>query len=107
MMFEVEIELNGKAETLKPSLRAGKVINNAFGNYVDALRQLHIYDHSAYSVIVAAALGKKPADVEEAVFATGLNKLSVPLALFVNSLACGGRDPAELERTEDAAPGKP
>lgn len=92
-MFTVDIELNGKTETLKTSLRAARAVSGVFGNYLDALDQLAKFNPGAYTVVIAAGLEKKPAEVEEAVFTNGLPNLSEPLALFVNSLAHGGRDP--------------
>jgi hypothetical protein len=104
MSFEVEITLNGKRETLKTSLRAARAINGFFGNFVDAQERLNKVDQSAYVAIVAAGLDKKPGDVEEAVFAAGLDNLLAPLFTYVGALARGGRDPNA--KTEDAPAGE-
>lgn len=103
-MFSVEIQLNGKSETLKTSLRAARVINGMLGSYIDALERLRKFDLSAYVAIIAAALDKKPGDVEEAVFSTGLSDLIGPLSRYVDSLASGGRDPSA--KTEGATSGE-
>jgi hypothetical protein len=92
-MYKVEIPLGGKRETLHTSLRAAKAVNAAFGSCTDALQRLERFDLSAYVAIVAAALDKKPSDVDETVFATGMLDLVEPLSLFITSLTRGGRDP--------------
>lgn len=101
-MFTVDIELNGKTETLKTSLRAARTINGACGDFMNALDGLNKFNMTAYTIIIAAGLDKKPSDVEEAVFSTGLVELTGPLSRFVNALAHGGRDPDA--KTEGGAP---
>jgi len=102
MSFTVESPVG----TLTPTLGAATTINRAFGNYMDALRYVQAYDHSAYVVIVAAGLEKKPADVEQQVFAAGLVNLTDPVTLFIQSLLRGGKDPRQDEPKGETS-GKP
>ncbi|MGM4891269.1 hypothetical protein [Tardiphaga sp. 839_C3_N1_4] len=89
-MSDVEIELNGKFETLRCTLKAGKLVNSG-GGFGEVLRKLAVFDMDAYVHVVAAGLGRKPADVEEAVYKTGLVDLTEKLSEFVMLLANGGR----------------
>jgi hypothetical protein len=99
-MSEVEITLNGKAETLRCTLRAAKRVN-AGGGFVEILRKLAVFDQDAYFGVVAAGLDKKVAEVEDAVFATGLPDLTEPLSTYVNLLANGGK-PMNAAETGDS-----
>jgi hypothetical protein len=87
---EIEIQLNGKTETLRPSLEAAKKVNTGGGGFMNVLQKLAVMDQDYYSLVVAAGLGKRPAEVD-AVWRTGLPNLTESLALFVQSLANGGR----------------
>lgn len=90
---EVEITLNGREEILRPTLRAAREINNGCGGYSGAFRKLTEFDLSAYVAIVAAGLGKKYGEVEEAVHKAGILNLTEPLSRFVTILANGGKEP--------------
>lgn len=100
---EVHITLDGSLATLRCTLRAAKEVNAVFGNYVDALRKLEIFDFFAYCAIVAAGLGKSSKEVEAAVYTVGMKALNAPLSQFVLLLSNGGR-PAE---DSDGAPKNP
>ena len=89
-MSEVEIDLNGKTETLRCTLKAAKLVNSG-GGYGEVLRKLAVFDHDAYVHVVAAGMGKKPGDVEDAVYRAGLPSLTEPLSEYVMLLANGGR----------------
>jgi hypothetical protein len=101
-MPQVEITLNGRTETLVCTLRAARIVN-AGGGFIEVLRKLTAYDMDAYVGVVAAGLNKKPADVEDAVFASGLPDLNEPLSNFVSMLANGGRP---LKSETDAGAGE-
>lgn len=100
---EVTIELNGREEVLKCTLRAAREVNSACGGFMSAYRRLIEFDLETYVAIIAAGLGKKRQDVEEDVFRNGLGDLSEPLAQFVGYLSNGGRDPSGKE---EAKPGE-
>jgi len=89
-MSDVSITLNGRAETLRCTLRAAKLVNAA-GGFAEALRRLAGFDLDAYVAIVAAGLGKKPSDVEDAVYEAGLPNLTEALSEYVGLLSNGGR----------------
>jgi hypothetical protein len=89
-MSEVEIKLNEKTETLRCSLGAAKKVNSA-GSFGDVLVALSKFDMSAYILVVSAGLGKKPAEVENDVYLTGMPNLTELLARYVELLANGGR----------------
>lgn len=88
---EVDIELGGKTETLKATLKAAKLVSGSAGGFQNVLRQLALFDHDAYVSVVAAGLGKKPADVENSVFAAGLPSLTDALSDYVMLLTNGGK----------------
>lgn len=99
-MSEVEITLNGKTETLRCTLRAARKLNTG-GGFTDVYRKLAALDLDAYIAVVAVGLDKKPADVEEAVFATGMPDLVEPLSNYVTLLANGGR-PLKTTETDES-----
>jgi hypothetical protein len=87
---EVTITLGDRSETLRPTLKAARQIN-ALGGFVEVFRRLGAFDLETYIAVVAAGTGKKPAQVEEAVYAAGIQTLTEPLAEFVSILANGGK----------------
>jgi hypothetical protein len=102
MTGDVEIKLNGKVETLRPSLGAAKRVN-ASGGFANVVNRIQAADLEFYILVVAAGLGKKNADVEEAVYRTGLPALGVDVIKFVNILANGGK-PFEPEAPTEGEP---
>jgi hypothetical protein len=104
-MSDVEITLKGQKEALRCTLKAAKAVNALAGGYQNALARLAAMDQEAYSTIVAAGLGKRPMDVEQAVYDTGLPALAQPLSTFVMMLANGGKplDDAEENSAEGEA----
>lgn len=90
MSGDVEIKLNGKVETLRPSLGAAKRVN-ATGGFAHVVNRLQAADLDFYILVVAAGLGKKNAEVEDAVYKTGLPALGADVVKFVNILANGGK----------------
>lgn len=90
-MSEVEVTIKGRPETLKCSLKAAKTVNAVAGGFQGALARLAAMDQEAYFLIVAAGLNKKPIDVEQAVYETGLPNLTEPLSAYVLLLANGGK----------------
>lgn len=101
-MGEVEIELNGKTETLKSSLRAGLAVAD-MGGAGPVWQRLANMELRTYIALVAVGLNRTPASVEESVYKTGMSKLSEPLSLWVGYVSNGGR-PAEPAK--DDAPGE-
>ncbi len=100
---EVEITLDGKTETLRPSLGAMKKINAADG-FTNVINKLLGYDFDYFVRVISAGLNKKPADIEDAVYKAGLPNLVQPLALYVGYLANGGK-PAEEVEVKDTGEG--
>lgn len=98
-MSEVDITLKGKPETLRCTLKAAKTVNALAGGFQGALARLANMDQDAYFLIVAAGLNKRPVDVEQAVYESGLTTLTEPLSNFVLLLANGGRPLAAAEET--------
>jgi hypothetical protein len=98
---EVEIKLDGKTETLRSSLGAFKRVNAA-GGFQNVINKLLGYDFDYFVTVVSAGLNKKPADIEEAVYKTGLPPLLGGLTKYVGYLANGGKpaeDPGEKPDT--------
>jgi hypothetical protein len=92
---EVDIELNGKVETLKSTLPAARLVSQLGGGFLNASARVSVMDFDLCVAIVAAGLGKQSKDVENAVFATGLADLIGPISTFVTYLANGGKPPKE------------
>ena len=101
---EVEIKLNGKVETLRPSLGAAKRVN-AMGGFAHVVNRIQAADLDFYIMVVAAGLNKKNAEVEEAVYKTGLPALGADVVGFVNILANGGK-PFEPDAPKGDATGE-
>lgn len=99
---EVDITLNGKAVTLRSSLKAAKMVN-AGGGFSEVLKKLSVFDQDYYTIVVAAGLTKKPADVEDDVYLTGLTNLTESLSEYVKLLANGGKP---LSANGDASTGE-
>lgn len=89
-MSDVEIKLGDKTETLRCTLRAAKAVN-AMGGFQAALQRIGAADLDAFTAIVAAGLGKRPVEIEERVWSTGIAGLSEPLVQYVLLLSNGGR----------------
>lgn len=89
-MSEVEIQLCGKTETLRTTLRAARSIN-AMGGFAEVFRRLGNFDLDAYTRVIAAGLNRKPDDVEELVYENGMTDLVEPLSEFLNLLVTGGK----------------
>jgi hypothetical protein len=98
---EVEIKLDGRQEVLRSSLAAAKRVNAA-GGFAKVLSGIQAFDLEYYVLVVSAGLGKKPHEVEEAVYKSGLPSLTGDLSVFVNYLANGGKP---FTSPEEAAPG--
>lgn len=99
---EVEIQLDGKTETLKSSLRAGLAIAD-MGGASPVWQRLSSLDLRTYIAVVAIGLNRPQQAVEEAVYNTGMIKLSEPLSLYVGYVSNGGK-PADTPKED--APGE-
>ena len=76
----VEITLDGDAYTLTPSLRAGMLICDFFGGFLDADQRLKKFDLRALSFVIGAGLGKSaPKDLDDKVWKTGVAALTGPV----------------------------
>lgn len=104
---EVDITLDGKTVTLRPTLEASMQISARFGGCLEAYHGLGKFDITTYIGVVAAALKKDPGEVQNMVFDAGMDSLNKPLQRFVSRLSNGGREPisvsAEVESRVRAA----
>ena len=95
---EVEITLNGRACTLRCSLRAARAVSGMSGGFAGAFDGISRFNFSIYAAIVAAGLDKRTSselsDIEEDVFKNGLESLVAPLTRYVTLLMHGGREPS-------------
>ncbi len=105
-MSEIRIDLVGEPATLRCTLRAAKEINTFFGSFNAGFKRLADYDHAAYVAIVAFGLGKRAAEVENAVWQTGLPNLVGPLTDYLAMLANGGRLPVPTGTEGDTTSGE-
>lgn len=90
-MSDIFLELGGERVALRCTLRAAKEINSFFGSYTAAYRKLIEYDLSAYVAIIAAGIGRKPSEVEKAIFEVGMPDLASSLTEYLNLLCNGGK----------------
>lgn len=104
MTGDVEINLNGEVKTLRPTLAAAKRVN-AQGGFAHVVNRIQAADLEFYILVVAAGLNKKNAEVEDAVYKTGLPALGADVVKFVNILANGGK-PFEPETSEGESAGE-
>ena len=88
---EVETPLG----TLKCSIAAARTASQVGGGFIGASARVAAFEFDTILMIVAAGLGKKPADIEQAVFEAGMPALSGPVSTFVTYLANGGKPPKE------------
>lgn len=93
----VTIQYDGSPVTLRYTLGAAKRVNAFFGDFVAAYRRVSALDFTAQCVVVAAAFGKEVAEVEEAVFRSGVAAIAGDLSLYLAWLGNGGRDPVVKE----------
>lgn len=105
MNGDTEIELNGRTVTLKCTPRAMRMLDQTVGSFAAVNDGLMAYRFGAYCSVVAAGLGKTPAQVEEDVYATGMLDLVGPLMVYVNRLMRGGREkePDDKEKASGEA----
>lgn len=100
---EVEIELGADGErkpfTLRCTLRAFKSVNG-LGGFAAVFRRLAEFDADAYDAVIAAGLNKRPGDVSELVYKTGMPNLTAPLSEFVSQLMNGGK-PIKADEPDD------
>lgn len=91
---EIEIELgpenDRKPFTLRCTPRAFKTVNQ-LGGFATVFQRLAGFDADAYDAVIAAGLNKRPSDVSELVYKTGMPDLTAPLSEFVSQLMNGGR----------------
>ena len=96
---EVEITLCGKAHTLVCTARAFKTVGGMGGGFGGVFQRLAQFDPEAYEAIIAAGLNKRPSDVSELVYKTGMRELTGPLSEFVSQLMNGGK-PVKADEPE-------
>jgi hypothetical protein len=87
----VDLKLDGEDVTLRPSLKAAQAISRQSGGIRGALKAIAELDFDTITYIIAVGLGKKPSDIEDAVYRTGLPDLVDPVNTFVAVIASGGR----------------
>lgn len=103
----VEIELGGETVTLKPSLKAARMvsrISNGQGFY-GVYQSIANHNFDVFAQVVKAGVTMKNTsseDLDQMVYDAGMYKLTEPLTKFVRLLETGGRDEAE-KSDEDTA----
>ncbi|GAA0030221.1 hypothetical protein [Bradyrhizobium ottawaense] len=89
--MNIDITLGGKTASLNANLAAAKAVNALGTGFQNAIFKIGALDLDTYAGVVAAGLGKKASEVEDAVFQSGLVNLTAPLVEFVTLLANGGK----------------
>lgn len=101
---EVEIELGGNTEKLRPTLRAAKVINALGGidGFSGVFRRIIALDLETVTAVIAAGTNKKFDKVEQDVFKAGVANLVKPASEFVSMLANGGKPLEQASESDEA-----
>jgi hypothetical protein len=101
---EIEIKLVDKpggeltAYTLKPTLRAAKMISRSKGGYLAVANALGSLDFDMIQYVIDHGIGltdKGREGLDQRVYETGLTDLAAPLVRFVHILANGGKPPKD------------
>lgn len=92
---DVTIVLDGEEVTLRPSLKAAQGVSRLSGGILGAVEALSRFDLDVLVNVVALGLGKKPSEVEEAVWRTGVSELAPRAIEFATIIANGGRPVAD------------
>lgn len=98
---DVEILLDGSPVILSCSLGAAKMISAVTNGFVGVYNDVNQFKFTAYPLVVAAGTGKSIQEVEDAVFATGMDSLRAPLIRYLSRLSNAGRDPHRFSPDED------
>lgn len=97
MQGDVELTLDAKPVVLKSTLGAAIEIDERLGGFAEAFRQLAGFKLGAFTIIVAAGMGRRPNEVKEAVYRSGMADLIAPLTEYLTLLSNGGRAPPAVE----------
>lgn len=92
---EVDIILGDKIETMRSTVAAARIVSHMGSGFLNASARIAAMDFDLCVAVIAAGLGKKPADVEALVFAEGVANLSGEVSTFITYLANGGKPPRE------------
>ena len=103
---DVDIVLEGETFTLRPSLKAAQAISRQAGGIMAAFKGLSDLDLDMATGIIAVGLGKKPTEVEETVWRTGIASLIPGLTSFLSNIANGGRPSDGGEEAADPQKGE-
>jgi len=87
----VEIELDGETVVLKPTLLACQTLSRKAGGLSAAVEAVGRMDFDMLVSVIALGLNRKPSDVEEAVWSTGMTNLVAPAIRFLTIVSNGGR----------------
>jgi hypothetical protein len=97
-MSEVEITLAGRPVVLRCTLGALKALDAAPGGLSEVISGLTSYRFASYCAVVAAGTGRRPSEVEEDIYKTGMPALVGDLAEFVGMLVNGGVKPGDEQK---------
>ncbi|WEX10279.1 hypothetical protein [Chelativorans sp. AA-79] len=87
----VEIELDGETVVLKPTLLACQTLSRQAGGLSAAVEAVGRMDFDMLVSVIALGLNKKPNDVADAVWRTGMTNLIAPAIRFLTIVSNGGR----------------
>lgn len=90
----VEIELDGEAVTLRPTLQAAQAISRQSGGIIGAVNAVGRFEFDVIVAVVTLGLGLTGNEAKEVpgrVWRTGLSDLIGPVSTYLTILANGGR----------------
>lgn len=103
---EVEITLDGESVTLRCTLEAAIAINTHFQGFLIAYQRVSNMDIQSAAVVVRYGAGmdaKAAKDLMGKIHATGIGKLTGPLAAYISLLITGGKAAKDDESGEAGA----
>jgi hypothetical protein len=99
----VDITLDGKTETLRPTLRAAQALSRRSGGFSELVNEVAKFDLDAVTAVIAMGLDRKSQDIAEAVWRSGVAEMAGPVIEFIGILANGGRRPDQSAGGEEDA----
>lgn len=105
---DVEITLNGETFHLRPTLKAASAISRQYGGFSGAFQALQMLNLEVAQYIVRQGITAKNLstdDLNEAVWKSGVGRLTPVLARYIAILQNGGSDPDATEQADGNSEG--
>ena len=94
---DIEIELDGKPYTMRPTLKAALALSNVQGGISMMVQRCLNCELDAIVSVISHGLGATSKDLPELVYKTGMLNLNAQCIRFLHVISNGGRPPVEKE----------